>query len=170
MRLILAAALLLAMPAAAQSTLSPAVRQMVEAAASSGDKAKIDAVVAVAKETNKGSEAEIDKIVADISAAKAAEREQQFGIVRMVAQPGLGGRAALVLVFAAAGAVGYRHDGDAGSLALGQGRLRQGVHLHPARNLQHWKCRSALDAGRAGVAPRGQSCQRSGESTAGLPP
>ncbi|WP_199554384.1 DUF481 domain-containing protein [Sandaracinobacteroides hominis] len=78
MRLILAAALLLAMPAAAQSTLSPAVRQMVEAAASSGDKAKIDAVVAVAKETNKGSEAEIDKIVADISAAKAAEREQQL--------------------------------------------------------------------------------------------
>lgn len=78
MRLILSAALLLASPALAQSTLSPGARQMVEAAANSGDKAKIDAVVAIAKETNKGSEAEIDKIVADIAATKAAEHEQKL--------------------------------------------------------------------------------------------
>lgn len=78
MRLILSAALLLASPALAQSTLSPGARQMVEAAATSGDKAKIDAVVAIAKETNKGSEAEIDKIVADIAATKAAEHEQKL--------------------------------------------------------------------------------------------
>ena len=51
---------------------------MVEAAANSGDKAKIDAVVAIAKDTNKGAEAEIDKIVADISAAKAAQREEEL--------------------------------------------------------------------------------------------
>lgn len=82
MRLILTAALLLAAPAVAQSAepapLTPAVRQMLEAAAKSGDAAKIDAVVAVAKETNKGAEAEIEKIVADITAAKAAEREAQL--------------------------------------------------------------------------------------------
>jgi putative salt-induced outer membrane protein len=51
---------------------------MVEAAAKSGDQAKIDAVVAIAKETNKGADAEIDKIVADISAAQAAEREAKL--------------------------------------------------------------------------------------------
>lgn len=82
MRLLITAALLaatsLAQPALAQATLSPAVRQMVEAAAKSGDKAKIDAVVGIAKETNPGSGAEIDKIVADIAATQAAEREAQL--------------------------------------------------------------------------------------------
>jgi putative salt-induced outer membrane protein len=79
MRLLVAAALLAASHAAlAQSALPDSVRQMVEAAAKSGDKAKIDAVVAIAKETNKGAEAEIDKIVADISAAQAAEREAKL--------------------------------------------------------------------------------------------
>jgi putative salt-induced outer membrane protein len=70
------AALLIAMPAAAQ--LPPAVKAMVEAAARSGDKAKTDAVVAVAKDTNKGSEAEIDAIVAAISAEQAAAREAKL--------------------------------------------------------------------------------------------
>jgi putative salt-induced outer membrane protein len=84
MRLLLAAALLvaaqpaLAQSAPAQSALPDSVRAMVEAAAKSGDKAKIDAVVAIAKETNKGAEGEIDRIVADISAAQAAEREAKL--------------------------------------------------------------------------------------------
>lgn len=76
-RLVAAAVLLAATPALAQA-LPDSVRQMVEAAAKSGDQAKIDAVVAIAKETNKGAEAEIDKIVADISAAQAAEREAKL--------------------------------------------------------------------------------------------
>ena len=83
MRFILAAVLLTATPAFAQPALSPAplspgAREMVESAANSGDKAKIDAVVAIAKETNKGAEAEIDKIVADIAAAKAAKHEEEL--------------------------------------------------------------------------------------------
>ena len=78
MRYILAAALLAATPAFAQGALSPGAREMLEAAANSGDQAKIDAVVAIAKETNKGAEAEIDRIVADISAAKAAQREEEL--------------------------------------------------------------------------------------------
>ncbi len=77
MRLILATAVLLASPTYAQ-TLSPGAREMLVAAANSGDQARIDAVVAVAKETNKGSEAEIDKIVGDIAASKAAEKEAQL--------------------------------------------------------------------------------------------
>jgi putative salt-induced outer membrane protein len=76
------AALLLAGGSFAQPVLAQAlpdsVRQMVEAAAKSGDKAKIDAVVGIAKETNKGADAEIDKIVADIAAAQAAEREEKL--------------------------------------------------------------------------------------------
>jgi putative salt-induced outer membrane protein len=79
MRVLFAAALLaVAHPALAQSALPDSVRAMVEAAAKTGDKAKIDAVVAIAKETNKGAEGEIDKIVADISAAQAAEREAKL--------------------------------------------------------------------------------------------
>lgn len=78
MRYLLAAAVLLAAAPAAAQALPDSVRQMVEAAAKSGDKAKIDAVVAIAKETNKGAEAEIDKIVADIAAAQAAEREAKL--------------------------------------------------------------------------------------------
>jgi putative salt-induced outer membrane protein len=73
----LAAAVLAGQPALAQA-LPDAVRQMVESAAKTGDQAKIDAVVAVAKETNKGADAEIDKIVADVAAAQAAEREAKL--------------------------------------------------------------------------------------------
>ncbi len=80
MRLLLAAALLAAaQPALARAaTLPESVRAMVEAAARSGDKAKIDAVVAIAKETNKGADAEIDRIVAEIGAARSAEREAKL--------------------------------------------------------------------------------------------
>jgi putative salt-induced outer membrane protein len=79
MRFLIAATLLAAAaPSVAQGALPDSVRQMVEAAAKSGDKAKIDAVVAIAKETNKGADAEIDKIVADIAAAQAAEREAKL--------------------------------------------------------------------------------------------
>lgn len=78
MRTILTAALLMATPAFAQTALSPGARQMLEAAAHSGDKVKIDAVVAIAKETNKGAEAEIDRVVADIADAKAAKREDDL--------------------------------------------------------------------------------------------
>jgi putative salt-induced outer membrane protein len=74
----IAAQPVLAQAQAQSQALPESVRQMVEAAAKSGDKAKIDAVVAIAKETNKGAEAEIDKIVADISAAQAAEREAKL--------------------------------------------------------------------------------------------
>jgi putative salt-induced outer membrane protein len=63
----------LAAPAMAQDALPSSVRAMIESAAKSGDKAKIDAVVAVAKETNPQAAKEIDTIVADI----AAEQERQ---------------------------------------------------------------------------------------------
>ncbi|WP_181160171.1 DUF481 domain-containing protein [Sandaracinobacter neustonicus] len=77
MRLIPIAVLLAATPALAAELPQP-VRDLVEAAAQTGDKAKIDVVVALAKQTNKGAEAEIDKIVADITAARAAERESKL--------------------------------------------------------------------------------------------
>ena len=81
MRLILSAACLAVMPAAASATAPAAagttapalpdpVRAMVEAAAHTGDKAKIDVVVAFAKQTNRGAEAEIDRIVAEIAAIR----------------------------------------------------------------------------------------------------
>lgn len=65
-------------PVAAQPALPDPVRRMVEAAARSGNTARIDAVVAVAKETNPGTHAEIDRIVTDIAAVKAAEREAKL--------------------------------------------------------------------------------------------
>ena len=79
MRLFLAPAVALAgavsgAPAIAQSLPEP-VRAMVEAAAQTGDKTKIDAVVAIAKQTNKGAEAEIDGIVAAHAATRLAARE-----------------------------------------------------------------------------------------------
>jgi putative salt-induced outer membrane protein len=74
MRPILAAALLAASPAFAE-TLPQPVRDMVEAAAETGDKGKIDVVVAIAKQTNKGAEAEIDAIVAAHAANRAAARQ-----------------------------------------------------------------------------------------------
>ncbi len=71
-----AALLFASVPAAAE--LPASVKAMVEAAARSGDQAKIDAVVGVAKDTNKGSEAEIDAIVAAVAAEKAANREAEL--------------------------------------------------------------------------------------------
>lgn len=103
MRLILAAALLVATPAFsatpvilktpadapsfdAEPPLPKPVRDMLEAAANTGNKAKIDVVVAIAKQTNKGHEAEIDRIVADVSAARQAElRDLQLASQRAVA-------------------------------------------------------------------------------------
>lgn len=77
MRLFLAAAFVAAAPAAAQSLPEP-VRAMVEAAALTGDKAKIDAVVAIAKQTNKGAEAEIDEIVSAHATSRQAAREAKL--------------------------------------------------------------------------------------------
>ena len=74
--LIFAATMLAASPVAA--ALPPSVKSMVEAAARTGDKVKLDAVVSIAKDTNKGSEAEIDAIVAAISAEQAAAREARL--------------------------------------------------------------------------------------------
>ena len=89
MRLILSAACLAVMPAAASATAPAAagttapalpdpVRAMVEAAAHTGDKAKIDVVAAFAKQTNRGAEAEIDRIVAEIAAIRAAEHQAKL--------------------------------------------------------------------------------------------
>ena len=89
MRLILSAACLAVMPAAASATAPTAagttapalpdpVRAMVEAAAHTGDKAKIDVVVAFAKLTIRGAEAVIDRFVADIAAIRAAELQAKL--------------------------------------------------------------------------------------------
>jgi len=75
-KLVLSALLLAAVPAAAQ--LPASVKAMVEAAARTGDQAKIDAVVGIAKDTNKGSEAEIDALVAAVAAERAATREAEL--------------------------------------------------------------------------------------------
>lgn len=74
-RLYCAALLLAANPALAATPLPESVRAMVEAAAKSGDQAKIDAVAAIAKETNPDSVAEIDGIVSAIATERAAARE-----------------------------------------------------------------------------------------------
>lgn len=76
------AAILLASTPALAADLPAPVRSMLESAARSGDQAKIDAVVAVAKETNPESIAEIDALVSGIAAELAAKREadlQQAG-------------------------------------------------------------------------------------------
>lgn len=75
MRPILAAAMLWAATPAFAQTLPEPVRAMVEAAAQTGDKGKIDAVVAIAKQTNKGAESEIDAIVSAHEATRKAARE-----------------------------------------------------------------------------------------------
>lgn len=62
----------------APPALDAAVRQMVEAAARGGDQAKINAVVAVAKETNPDSRAEIDAIVRRIAAERIAAEEARI--------------------------------------------------------------------------------------------
>ena len=70
----------LALPAAAQTAppLADGVRQMVEAAARSGNQARIDAVVATARETNPQAKAEIDHIVATIAAERSAMEEARL--------------------------------------------------------------------------------------------
>jgi putative salt-induced outer membrane protein len=69
---------LLPLPALAQTALPPAVRAMVEAAAKGGDAAKIDAVVAIAKETNPESGEEIDAIVKQYADAREAQRVEEL--------------------------------------------------------------------------------------------
>lgn len=64
--------------ATAQSALPDPVRRMVEAAARSGDQARIDAVVAVAKETNAAAAGEIDALVAQIAAERAAAQQAKL--------------------------------------------------------------------------------------------
>lgn len=61
------------------------VRAMVEAAIASGDKAKVDAVISVARQTNPGEGAQLDALQAGfqadqkrVAAAKAAEKEQRI--------------------------------------------------------------------------------------------
>lgn len=86
MRPFLAAALIYATPVCAdtgpaappKAELPQPVRDMVEAAARTGDKAKIDVVVAFAKQTNKGAEAEIDQIVTGIAEARAAAHQAKL--------------------------------------------------------------------------------------------
>lgn len=63
-----------ATPALAQGALPEPVRAMVQAAADTGDQAKIDAVVAVAKQTNPEAAGEIDAIVKQAADARAAKR------------------------------------------------------------------------------------------------
>ncbi len=79
-----------AIPPAVPSTAPPLpgpVREMVEAAAYTGNKTNIDVVVAIAKQTNRGSEAEIDRIVEEISETRQAElKELQTVAATAVAQ------------------------------------------------------------------------------------
>lgn len=67
----------MAQPAFAQNLPSD-VKAMVEAAARSGDQAKSDAVVAVAKEMHPDNKDEIDAIVASISAEQEEARREQL--------------------------------------------------------------------------------------------
>ncbi len=67
-----------ATPATPAAALSVEVRRMVEAAANSGDQAKINAVVSVAKQTNPQAAAEIDTIVARIAAAQENARQARL--------------------------------------------------------------------------------------------
>ncbi len=77
-RVALSTLVLLAAPLEAQVPLPQPVRAMVERAAESGDAAKIEAVVAVAKETNPESAAEIDAIVAAIAERREAARVESL--------------------------------------------------------------------------------------------
>lgn len=69
--------LVLATPALAEP-MTPSVKAMVEKAVRSGDKAKADAVVGVAKETYPDSAGEIDALVASIQAEQEAARQEQM--------------------------------------------------------------------------------------------
>lgn len=76
-RILFPVALLLATSASA-AELPPAIKAMLEAAARSGDTMKIDAVVAVAKETNPDSVNQIDAIINAISGEAAKAREEKL--------------------------------------------------------------------------------------------
>lgn len=64
--------------AAAAAPLPPPVRAMIEAAARSGRQDRIDAVVAVARETNPDATPEIDALVAQFESARATAREEEL--------------------------------------------------------------------------------------------
>jgi putative salt-induced outer membrane protein len=76
---------LAALPSPAFAELPQPVRAMVEAAIASGDKAKVDAVIAVARQTNPDDTAELDSLQAGFTAkqqrlaqAQAAEKERKI--------------------------------------------------------------------------------------------
>ncbi len=68
---------LVAMPAAAEP-MTPSVRAMVEKAVTSGDKAKADAVVGIAKEMHPESAKEIDEMVAAYANEQEAARQKKL--------------------------------------------------------------------------------------------
>jgi len=79
---ILAFAALATVPAPAMAELPPAVRDMIVAAIETGDKAKVDTIVAIARQTNPDESTAIDALVQPFAAAqeakrKAAEEEKQ---------------------------------------------------------------------------------------------
>jgi putative salt-induced outer membrane protein len=84
-RTIPVAACLAALASPALAELPPPVRAMVDAAIASGDKAKVDAVISVARETNPGDAAELDALKAgfdakqkELAQAKAAEQQAKL--------------------------------------------------------------------------------------------
>ena len=74
----LLAALALVPTAGFAAELPAPVRAMVESAARSGKQDRIEAVVAVARETNPESAAEIDAIVATVASERAAKKEAEL--------------------------------------------------------------------------------------------
>lgn len=72
------AALSLSAPLLAAPPLPEPVREMVEAAARSGDAARRDAVVAVARQTNPDSRQEIDQIVASIRQEQERQHREEL--------------------------------------------------------------------------------------------
>ncbi|WP_448582511.1 DUF481 domain-containing protein [Thermaurantiacus sp.] len=119
MRFIILAGLALSgVPVAAQVPLPPPVRSMVERAAESGDKAKLDAVVAIAKDTHPQASGEIDRIVAEIAARKEAERVEALKTAGLL--DNWGGR------IDAGGAI-QTGNASTRSLALGLSLLRDGL-------------------------------------------
>ena len=84
-RLISLAAGLAALSAPAFAELPPPVRAMVDAAIASGEKAKVDAVISVAKQTNPDDVAELDALKAgfdakqrELAEAKAAAQKEKL--------------------------------------------------------------------------------------------
>lgn len=76
-RFLFALPFLLASPALAEP-ITPSIRAMVERAAQSEDQAKIDAVVAVAKEMHPESSGEIDTIIAAAASKREAARQERM--------------------------------------------------------------------------------------------